>query len=225
MLHLVFYVLDMETVRRDAGRDRRAGDLDRLAGACCAWCRRRWPATMPRCALLGRNWKRVQRLAYPAAVLTLIHWVLVHDGTGLSAGSFRAANPAPGVCAWPDTFVPTHHRKENCMILRILPDCRRARDRRSPPQPRRGDRQDDLRRAASAVEEHRRSSQASLKKQGWQVRKSKVDGGCYEVYGTDPKAIASRPISTRSASRSCWSRAAARCCSAPNRRAALEAPR
>ena len=29
--------------------------------------------------------------------------------------------------------------------------------------------------------------QASLKKQGWTVRKSEVDGGCYEVYGTDPK--------------------------------------
>ena len=29
--------------------------------------------------------------------------------------------------------------------------------------------------------------EASLKKQGWEVRKSKVDGGCYEVYGTDPK--------------------------------------
>jgi hypothetical protein len=29
--------------------------------------------------------------------------------------------------------------------------------------------------------------QQTLKKQGWQVRKSKVDGGCYEVYGTDPK--------------------------------------
>lgn len=28
--------------------------------------------------------------------------------------------------------------------------------------------------------------QAQLKKQGWEVRKSKVDGGCYEVYGTDP---------------------------------------
>jgi hypothetical protein len=28
---------------------------------------------------------------------------------------------------------------------------------------------------------------ASLVKQGWQVRKSKVDGGCYEVYGTDPQ--------------------------------------
>ncbi|HWH18797.1 MAG TPA: PepSY domain-containing protein [Allosphingosinicella sp.] len=34
-------------------------------------------------------------------------------------------------------------------------------------------------------------SQAALKqtlvKQGWEVRKSKVDGGCYEVYGTDPQ--------------------------------------
>jgi hypothetical protein len=29
--------------------------------------------------------------------------------------------------------------------------------------------------------------EAKLKKEGWQVRKSKVDGGCYEVYGTDPK--------------------------------------
>ena len=31
------------------------------------------------------------------------------------------------------------------------------------------------------------SLEARLKKEGWQVRKSKVDGGCYEVYGTDPK--------------------------------------
>lgn len=29
--------------------------------------------------------------------------------------------------------------------------------------------------------------QQSLIKQGWEVRKSKVDGGCYEVYGTDPQ--------------------------------------
>lgn len=29
---------------------------------------------------LGRGWKRLQRLAYPAAVLTLAHMVLVHDG-------------------------------------------------------------------------------------------------------------------------------------------------
>ncbi len=27
----------------------------------------------------------------------------------------------------------------------------------------------------------------TLTKAGWTVRKAKVDGGCYEVYGTDPK--------------------------------------
>jgi hypothetical protein len=26
-----------------------------------------------------------------------------------------------------------------------------------------------------------------LTKQGWQVRKAKVDGGCFEVYGTTPE--------------------------------------
>jgi hypothetical protein len=29
--------------------------------------------------------------------------------------------------------------------------------------------------------------QAKLKKEGWTIRKSKVDGGCYEVYGTTPE--------------------------------------
>ena len=29
--------------------------------------------------------------------------------------------------------------------------------------------------------------QAALTKQGWAVRKAKVDGGCYEVYGTTPE--------------------------------------
>lgn len=29
--------------------------------------------------------------------------------------------------------------------------------------------------------------QAKLKKDGWTLRKAKVDGGCYEVYGTDPE--------------------------------------
>lgn len=28
---------------------------------------------------------------------------------------------------------------------------------------------------------------AKLIKEGWQVRKAKVDGGCYEVYGTSPE--------------------------------------
>lgn len=29
---------------------------------------------------LGAGWKRLQRFAYPAALLTLVHWALVHDG-------------------------------------------------------------------------------------------------------------------------------------------------
>lgn len=29
--------------------------------------------------------------------------------------------------------------------------------------------------------------EANLVKQGWKVKKSKVDGGCYEVYGTTPE--------------------------------------
>jgi hypothetical protein len=41
--------------------------------------------------------------------------------------------------------------------------------------------------APQAKWKSRTALEARLKKQGWQVRKSKVDGGCYEVYGTDPK--------------------------------------
>jgi hypothetical protein len=41
--------------------------------------------------------------------------------------------------------------------------------------------------APQAKWKSRAALETQLKKQGWQVRKSKVDGGCYEVYGTDPK--------------------------------------
>lgn len=79
VLHLVFYVLDMETV---------ATMLAEL-GAPAIWTG--WLALLclvpPAAAssdaamrLLRRNWKRVQRLAYPAAILTLVHWLLIHDG-------------------------------------------------------------------------------------------------------------------------------------------------
>jgi len=29
---------------------------------------------------LNQGWKRLQRLAYPAALLTLAHWIVVHNG-------------------------------------------------------------------------------------------------------------------------------------------------
>ena len=42
----------------------------------------------------------------------------------------------------------------------------------------------------AAKPEQRKSIEAltaDLTKQGWQVRKAKLDGGCYEVYGTTPQ--------------------------------------
>ncbi|MGB3722541.1 MAG: PepSY domain-containing protein [Pacificimonas sp.] len=39
---------------------------------------------------------------------------------------------------------------------------------------------------AEADMKPRANLEAQLLAEGWQVRKSKVDGGCYEVYGTLP---------------------------------------
>ena len=79
LLHLAFYVADM-------------GALEPILaeiGAPAIWTG--WLAFL--CLLppaltsndaamraLRKAWKRLQRFAYPAAVLTLVHWLLVHDG-------------------------------------------------------------------------------------------------------------------------------------------------
>lgn len=79
LLHLVFYVLDMETI----------ANMVAELGAPAIWTG--WLAFLcllvpalissdPAMRALGKAWKRLQRLAYPAAVLTLIHWILIHDG-------------------------------------------------------------------------------------------------------------------------------------------------
>ena len=78
-LHLVFYVVDMGAL---------AAILDELelAGIWTGWAAF---ALMLPLALasndsamraLGRGWKRLQRLAYPAALFTFAHWVIVHNG-------------------------------------------------------------------------------------------------------------------------------------------------
>ncbi|HEY0150269.1 MAG TPA: ferric reductase-like transmembrane domain-containing protein [Allosphingosinicella sp.] len=79
VLHLVFYVLDMEGF----------GNMLAELGAPAIWTG--WLAFL--CLLvpafvsndravrtLKGTWKQLQRLAYPAAILTLIHWALIHDG-------------------------------------------------------------------------------------------------------------------------------------------------
>jgi sulfoxide reductase heme-binding subunit YedZ len=79
LLHLIIYVIDMATI----------ADMIMELSAPAIWTA--WLAFLclvpPAFASsdmamrwLGRQWKTVQRLAYPAAIFTLIHWALVHDG-------------------------------------------------------------------------------------------------------------------------------------------------
>ena len=78
LLHLAFYVAEMETL---------ANMLAEL-GAPGIWTG--WLALllmMPLAATsndaamraLKAGWKKLQRLAYPVAVLTLVHWIVVHN--------------------------------------------------------------------------------------------------------------------------------------------------
>jgi methionine sulfoxide reductase heme-binding subunit len=87
LLHLLFYVLDMETVEAMLAE----------LGAPAIWSG--WLAfalllplglTSNDAAMrrLKAGWKRLQRLAYPAALLTLAHWALVHDGLGAALVHF-----------------------------------------------------------------------------------------------------------------------------------------
>lgn len=79
LLHLVFYILDMETLRNILAE----------IGALGIWTG--WAALLLLLPLaltsndasmraLKAGWKRLQRLAYPAALLTLAHWLFIHDG-------------------------------------------------------------------------------------------------------------------------------------------------
>ena len=79
LLHLLFYVLDMESIAAMVAEIGAPGIWTGWLALLCMVP----PALASNDAtmrLLRRNWKRIQRLAYPAAILTLAHWVLVHDG-------------------------------------------------------------------------------------------------------------------------------------------------
>jgi methionine sulfoxide reductase heme-binding subunit len=94
MLHLIFYIIDMGSV---------AAMLDEfpIKSIWTGWAAL---ALMLPMALtsnaaamraLKRGWKQVQRLAYPAAVLTLLHWLWVHDGATVALVHF-----APLLLVW-----------------------------------------------------------------------------------------------------------------------------
>jgi len=80
MLHLIFYIIDM-------------GDLPSILSEipiASIWTG--WLALLLMVPLaftsndramriMKAGWKRLQRLVYPAAILTLLHWLWVHDGS------------------------------------------------------------------------------------------------------------------------------------------------
>jgi sulfoxide reductase heme-binding subunit YedZ len=79
VLHLGFYATDMGTL---------AAMLDELplAGIWTGWAALllmlplALTSTDAAMRAMRRGWKRLQRLAYPAALLTLAHWIVVHNG-------------------------------------------------------------------------------------------------------------------------------------------------
>lgn len=79
MGHLIFYVMDMGSI--DAVLDEVP-----IASIWTGWAALALLVPMALSSnqvamrWLRRTWKNVQRLAYPAAVLTLLHWLWVHDG-------------------------------------------------------------------------------------------------------------------------------------------------
>jgi methionine sulfoxide reductase heme-binding subunit len=81
MLHLVFYIVDMGTID------------DMLAEALAPGIWTGWAAMALMLPLaltsndaavrtLRSGWKRLQRLVYPVAILTLLHWIWVHNNLG-----------------------------------------------------------------------------------------------------------------------------------------------
>jgi methionine sulfoxide reductase heme-binding subunit len=87
LLHLLFYVLEMRTLH----------DMLAEAGALGIWTG--WAALLLMAPLaltsndaamraLRGGWKRLQRLAYPAALLTLVHWMFVHDNVAAALVNF-----------------------------------------------------------------------------------------------------------------------------------------
>ena len=79
LFHLCFYILEMETLAN------MLAEIDAL-GIWTGWAAL---ALMLPLAITSNDasmralkglWKKLQRLAYPMAVLTLIHWIVVHNG-------------------------------------------------------------------------------------------------------------------------------------------------
>jgi sulfoxide reductase heme-binding subunit YedZ len=115
-LHLFFYIADMETLENVLAE----------IGALGIWTG--WAAFFLFLALaltsndasmraLKKGWKKLQRLAYPAALLTLVHWIFVHDDlqgallTFAPLGLLYAWRLGAGARSWRGHAVSTNRPK------------------------------------------------------------------------------------------------------------------
>ena len=81
LLHLVFYIIDMETLKDIMAEFWALG----IWTGWVAFVLMLIPAVISNdgaMRALRRNWKRIQQLAYGAAVLTLVHWIFIDNDLG-----------------------------------------------------------------------------------------------------------------------------------------------
>jgi len=78
LLHLIFYLMDMETLRNVLAEIAALGIWTGWA-AFLLFLPLALTSNDPAMRALKGAWKKLQRLAYPAAALTLVHWMFVHD--------------------------------------------------------------------------------------------------------------------------------------------------
>lgn len=87
VLHLVFYVIDMEALEPILAELWAPGIWTGWA-ALIAFIPLAITSNNASMRRLRSGWKRLQRLVYVAALLTLGHWLLIHDGVGGALAHF-----------------------------------------------------------------------------------------------------------------------------------------
>jgi sulfoxide reductase heme-binding subunit YedZ len=87
LLHLLFYLLAMETLKNILAE---LGALGIWTGWAAFLLMLPLALTSNDAAMraLKAGWKRLQRLAYPAAFFTLLHWMFVHDDVAAALINF-----------------------------------------------------------------------------------------------------------------------------------------
>ncbi len=87
VLHLIFYVIDMEALEPILAEFWAPGIWTGWA-ALLIFVPLAVTSNNLSMRRLKQGWKRLQRLAYFAALLTLAHWLLIHDGVGGALAHF-----------------------------------------------------------------------------------------------------------------------------------------